>query len=220
MPRSATLCAIALIGGGLYIYATSSTNTWLAFAAKPVPVLMLLFWLGSDPASTYRRWIMLGLGLSILGDLALAWPDDLFIAGLAAFLCAHLAYLRAYLADTRKSAPAALLAATVSGTGLFTLLAWHHLGELLIPVAVYALVISAMLWRALACGGLAAIGALSFVLSDSLIGIDRFVSAFASAPYLIILFYWLGQWAIAASAKRMQRTNPLIQAATARNKSV
>jgi uncharacterized membrane protein YhhN len=80
-------------------------------------------------------------------------------------------------------------------------LAAHGLGELLIPVALYALAISAMLWRALACGGLAALGATSFVASDSLIGVDRFVTPFAAAPYLIILLYWLGQWAIAASAR-------------------
>ncbi|MBP3932294.1 MAG: lysoplasmalogenase, partial [Pseudomonas sp.] len=46
---------------------------------------------------------------------------------------------------------------------------------------------------------LAAAGALAFVVSDSLIGIDRFVQPFSAAPYLIILSYWLGQWGIAAS---------------------
>lgn len=220
MSRSAALGLIALIGGALFIYATSNANTWLAFATKPVPVLMLLLWLSDSCVHTYRRWIMIGLGLSILGDLALAWPRDLFVVGLAAFLFAHLAYLRAYVVDTRAPAPSALLVASVGGTGLFSLLAWHNLGDLLIPVASYTLTISVMLWRALACGGLAAFGALSFVLSDSLIGIDRFVSAFAAAPYFIILLYWLGQWAIAASAKRPQWSNSLIQAATPKNKSV
>ena len=87
-------------------------------------------------------------------------------------------------------------------------MASHGLGDLLIPVIVYALTISAMLWRALARLGtdvparsacLAAAGALAFVVSDSLIGIDRFVIKFGAAPYLIILSYWLGQWGIAAS---------------------
>lgn len=220
MPRSATLCAIALIGGAFYLYATSTANLWLALAAKPIPVLALLFWLVDSPAGAYRRWIMIGLGFSILGDLALASPGDLFIVGLGAFLCAHLAYLRAYLDDTRTTAPAALLVAMACGTALFGVLARHGLGDLLVPVALYALAISAMLWRALACGGMAAVGATSFVISDSLIGLDRFVSPFAAAPYLIILSYWLGQWAIAASARRGLSNQPLIQDATPQNKSV
>lgn len=201
MPRSATLLVLALASGALYLYATASTNVWLALAAKPIPVLALLFWLSTAQETPYRKRIMVGLGFSILGDIALAWPSDLFIAGLGAFLCAHLAYLWAYLDKTRQLARGALLLAACCGIGLFGLLAAHGLGELLIPVALYALAISAMLWRALACGGLAALGATSFVASDSLIGVDRFVTPFAAAPYLIILLYWLGQWAIAASAR-------------------
>ena len=76
-------------------------------------------------------------------------------------------------------------------------------------MVVYALVISAMLWRALArlgsevpkrSAGLAAAGAVSFVFSDTLIGINRFVLAFDAAPYLMIITYGLGQWGITASA--------------------
>ncbi|MHA6194242.1 lysoplasmalogenase [Pseudomonas wadenswilerensis] len=220
MSRSMTLFALALLGGALYIYALSAGSVLLALATKPVPVLALIFWLRAAPATTYRRNIILGLSLSIVGDLALAWPGDLFSAGLSAFLCAHLAYFWGYLEKTRKPAIGALLVAALCGTGLFSLLAWHGLGPLLIPVALYALTISAMLWRALACGGLAGIGAVSFVFSDSLIGIDRFVSPFAAAPYLIILFYWLGQWAIAASAQPVRSTGTLIQDATPQHKSV
>jgi len=39
----------------------------------------------------------------------------------------------------------------------------------------------------------------AFVFSDSVIGINRFVSPFNAAPYIIILSYWLGQWGITAS---------------------
>ena len=47
---------------------------------------------------------------------------------------------------------------------------------------------------------LAAAGAVSFVFSDTLIGINRFVLSFEAAPYLLIVTYWLGQWGITASA--------------------
>jgi len=201
MPRPSHLLVIAAAAAAFYLYALASDNALLGLLVKPVPVLALIAWLYSAPATPYRRWITLGLGFSVLGDLLLAIPADLFVFGLAAFLCAHLAYLRAYCSKTVRPALPALLVSAAIGTTLLAVLASHGLGPLLVPVAVYALAISAMLWRALACGGLAALGACLFVFSDSLIGLDRFVSPFAAAQYLIIAAYWLGQWAIAASAQ-------------------
>ncbi|MEC4560784.1 lysoplasmalogenase [Pseudomonas inefficax] len=200
MLRPRHLMIFALAAAALYLYALASDNTLLALLAKPIPVLALIAWLRSVPATPYRRCITLGLALSVLGDILLAIPADLFVFGLVAFLFAHLAYLRAYCGTTLRYALPALLFSAITGIALFSVLANHGLGPLLIPVALYALAISAMLWRALACGGLAALGACLFVMSDSLIGIDRFVSPFTIAPYLIILTYWLGQWAIASSA--------------------
>ncbi len=200
---------LALMGAAAFLYGVSIEMPMLCLLTKPVPVLVLLGWLHDAPPSEYRRWISLGLIFSLLGDVLLAWPGDLFVFGLGAFLVAHLAYLKAYLSDCRRLAPLPLLLALLIGAGLLGILMSKGLGELLIPVTVYALAISAMLWRALARLGsdvpkrsalLAAAGALTFAFSDSLIGIDRFVVKFAAAPYLIIIAYWLGQWGIAASA--------------------
>ena len=199
---------LAVMGAGTYLYGLSLHATLLCLLSKPVPVLALLGWLQDARPSPYRRWISLGLLFSLLGDILLAWPQDLFVWGLGAFLFAHLAYLKAYLVDCRRPALLALALALLAGVSLFSVMAAKGLGDLLIPVAVYALAISAMLWRALARLGtriskgsawLAAAGALAFVASDSLIGIDRFVLPFGAAPYLIILSYWLGQWGITAS---------------------
>ena len=199
---------LAALGAATYLYGLSLDATLLCLVSKPVPVLALLGWLQNAPPAPYRRWISIGLMFSVLGDILLAWPEDLFVFGLGAFLVAHLAYLKAYLVDCRRLALLPLAVALIAGVSLLGVMASSGLGELLIPVCVYALAISAMLWRALARLGtqvpkksamLAAAGALIFVVSDSLIGIDRFVIKFSAAPYLIILFYWLGQWGIAAS---------------------
>ena len=199
---------LAIMGAVTYLYGVSTHAMVLCLLTKPVPVLALLGWLHSGPVSPYRHWISIGLGFSLLGDILLAWPQDLFVFGLGAFLFAHLAYLKAYLADCRRAAVPALILALLAGGSLLSVMASQGLGDLLVPVGVYALAISAMLWRALARLGsgvpkhsawLAAAGALAFVVSDSLIGIDRFVQPFSAAPYLIILSYWLGQWGIAAS---------------------
>ncbi len=200
---------LALMGAATYLYGLSVHATLLCLLVKPMPVLALLGWLHDAPPSDYRRWISLGLIFSLVGDVLLAWPGDLFVFGLGAFLLAHLAYLKAYLSDCRR--PALLPWALALGIGavLLGILVSNGLGPLLVPVIVYGLAISAMLWRALARLGsgvpkrsawLAAAGALAFVFSDSLIGINRFVQPFHAAPYLIIVSYWLGQWGITASA--------------------
>ena len=199
---------LAAMGACAYLYGLSMHATLLCLISKAVPVLALLGWLQDAPPGPYRRWISIGLMFSLLGDILLAWPVDLFVFGLGAFLFAHLAYLKAYLLDCRRPALPALALALLAGISLLSVMAGKGLGDLLIPVCIYALAISAMLWRALARVGshvptcsawLAAAGALAFVASDSMIGINRFVLPFDAAPYLIILTYWLGQWGIAAS---------------------
>lgn len=200
---------LALMGAVTFLYGVSVHAELLCLLVKPLPVLALLGWLHDAPPSDYRRWISLGLIFSLLGDVLLAWPGDLFVFGLGAFLVAHLAYLKAYLSDCRRPALPALIIALAVGAVLLGILIAHGLGPLLIPVIVYGTAISAMLWRALARLGtdvpkrsawLAAAGALAFVFSDSVIGIDRFALPFSAAPYVIIISYWLGQWGIAASA--------------------
>ena len=215
MPRPGHLLIVAVAAAAFYLYALASDNALLGLLVKPIPVLALIAWLSTFPATPYRRWIMIGLAFSVLGDILLAIPRDLFVFGLTAFLCAHLAYLRGYYNLTQRPAYPSLALALLVGASLFGLLASHGLGPLLIPVALYALAIGCMLWRALACGGLAALGACAFVFSDSLIGIDRFVSPFAAAKYLIILAYWLGQWLIAASVTRSANDKVLIQSGAA-----
>ncbi|MDH1869956.1 lysoplasmalogenase, partial [Ectopseudomonas oleovorans] len=203
---------LGLAGAAVFLYGRITGDAQLSLLTKGIPVIALLLWLRQAPAGTYRRWICIGLVFSLAGDILLDWPGDLFVFGLGAFLIGHLAYLRAYVSDSRLPALPALLLALIAGGAMFAILASSGLGELLIPVACYATAISLMLWRALARIGhpdlqpgstwLAAVGAVLFVLSDSLIGIDRFVTSFDAAPYAIILTYWLGQWGIAASAFR------------------
>lgn len=200
---------LGLAGAAVFLYGRITGDAQLSLLTKGIPVIALLLWLRQAPLGTYRRWIGIGLVFSLAGDILLDWPGDLFVFGLGALLLGHLAYLRAYCSDSRQPALPALLLALIAGGAMFAILASSGLGELLIPVACYATAISLMLWRALARIGhpqlqprstwLAAGGAALFVLSDSLIGVDRFVASFDAAPYAIILTYWLGQWGIAAS---------------------
>jgi YhhN-like protein. len=80
-----TWLILAILGAATYLYGVSTHAIMLCLLTKPVPVLALLGWLHSEPVSPYRRWISIGLGFSLLGDILLAWPQDLFVFGLGAF---------------------------------------------------------------------------------------------------------------------------------------
>lgn len=202
---------LGLCGAGLFFSGVYLQLPLLCLLAKPLPVLALLGWLQGAPDTLLRRPIQLGLVLSLAGDVLLAWPGDLFLAGLCAFLGAHLVYLHAFTRDCRRPAWIALGVAGALAGGMYGLLYLGGLGALELPVLVYSLAIAAMLWRALARPGeagidrrsawLGALGALLFVLSDSLIGFNRFLLPIPGADYPILACYWLGQWGIAAAAR-------------------
>jgi uncharacterized membrane protein YhhN len=54
-------------------------------------------------------------------------------------------------------------------------------------------------WYAARMTAAAAVGAVFFVLSDSALAIDRFVTPFHAAPSVVMTTYILAQWLIAAS---------------------
>jgi uncharacterized membrane protein YhhN len=172
----------------------------LAVVAKPIPVLCLAAWVFRASASG-ARWIAAGLVLSAVGDVALeiTGGPGAFLAGMLAFAAAHAAYIGGFLAVSKAPRFGLLLPFGVWGAGLF---AFIHpgLGAMAAPVAVYALLLAAMMWRATASGArTAALGAVLFGLSDSLLAIDRFHAPVPGARWLIMALYWAGQWGIARS---------------------
>lgn len=204
----------ALLAGGLYLVGLGVDHFWLRLCAKPWPILVLIALLAEASGAraeraTYPRWILRGLWLCLLGDLLLEERDRLFLPGVLAFLAGHVCYLVAYTSAERRLAPLLALPFGLWGAGLFLHLA-PGLGHMTIPLAVYACVLCAMMWRAWALVGsaplarraalLAAGGALLFGISDSLIALNRWGGGIPHARFAIILLYWVGQAGIAGSA--------------------
>lgn len=214
---SRSLAVSALVAALLFALGALFDLHVLRLATKPWPVVALAIWVWrSASPGRYRTSLVLGLGASLAGDLFLeASPRGLFLPGLVSFLVAHLLYVAAYLSDTRSLAPLRALPTYAYGAALLALL-WPGLGPMAIPVAVYAAVICTMLWRAaarigsapLASARLALGGAITFAASDSLIAVARFGGHLVDEALrtstgwrlAIMTTYWLGQWAIAASA--------------------
>ena len=202
---------ILAVAGGLaaagYLLGLGSPAWWLI--VKPVPALCLAAWVAGRGRGRGARWFALGLLVSAAGDELLELGRGLFLAGLGAFLLAHLAYTAGFLMENRR--PALVRAVPFVLWGALGFLAMRSdLGPVGGPVVVYMAAITAMMWRAAAGVGhdgpprahqwLALGGAVLFGASDTLIGLDRFHGPLESARVPIIILYWLGQLGIAAGA--------------------
>ena len=213
--RTKLLAVIGVAAALLYLAAGRMDDAyWLRMIMKPIPVLMLALWVsGLRVKGRYQLAIMIGLLLSALGDILLEYSDATFLLGLAAFLLGHVAYIVAFLQDTRKLHP--FYGAAAYAYGFFAavfLMATGDLGGMLGPVYFYVLIITTMLWRAAArldapsvprfsaLAGLA--GALFFVVSDSILAFRLFGTPIQLGGAAVMVTYWLGQLGIALSAWR------------------
>lgn len=204
--RNRFLLVLGLTAAALVLFGVATDILWLRLAGKPFILLAMIAWIWPYK-NRYQQWIIIGLIFSILGGLLLEIPG-LFLTGLIAFLLGHLAYISAFLENTRHLAFWRMVPFLLFGVGIYALL-FPGLGGMAIPVGFYILVICAMMWRAAACLGsegqptrgewAALIGAILFTLSDSLIGIFAFLNPLAWLSYPILLLYWVGQLGITYS---------------------
>ena len=209
------LAAVAVVAALLYLAALVTDRPSLRLASKPVPALALAALVLSSRRDGYGTALACGLVLSALGDALLELPGH-FVGGLAAFLCAHVAYTAAFLGDERR-----LRAPRAAPFAIWLLAAFVYvrpgLGEMARPVIVYMLAIGGMMWRAAARWGdhpraeAAVLGAVLFGLSDTLIAIDRFRAPIpGAAAFAIIVLYWAGQAGIATSALVAVSSHPFV----------
>lgn len=143
----------------------------------------------------------LGIVFSFLGDVLLQSPADIgFLLGLGGFFLAHLAYVLLFTRSMRERRLPwlALIGYALWWIVLVVYLA-PYVGSLLIPVAAYGLVLGASSFVALGSGRLAAIGALVFLASDTLLALKLFVPGYTFHPvdFIIMILYVTGQGLIA-----------------------
>jgi uncharacterized membrane protein YhhN len=193
-------CGLLYLGTqGLRPYAGSVIVNQLAIF--PLALLALRVLRGADGVL-----LGLALGFSGLGDMFLGVEgENLFVYGLGSFLIAHLFYVALFA----RSLPHPVRLGMGGKLLVFILLAYSaaittwlgpDLGPLAIPVIIYMSAISAMCLTAILDGfrtPLVVAGALLFIISDSVIAINKFKMPVEHADYLVWATYYVGQLAIA-----------------------
>jgi uncharacterized membrane protein YhhN len=201
--RTAAVFAPYVLVGVVHLVALLTNAAQLSSFTKPLLMPLLLAGL----LFALPRWRSevallgsLGILFSFLGDTSLMYSGDLgFLLGLGFFLLAHVGYLILFLRRLRmRRLPAFAAVYGVWWLALVAVLA-PHTGALLVPVAVYGLVLGAMGASALRCNRLVAVGGILFVASDTLLGLDKFLPGFDlwQSDFLIMLSYIAAQGLIA-----------------------
>jgi uncharacterized membrane protein YhhN len=179
----------------------------LVYVFKPLAsvAFVALGWNLYTPPNPYGAWIVIGLALSLLGDVCLMLPSGLR-PGLVAFLAAHVAYVAAFhtLAPARTW-PFVLAVPIVAVSVIVARWLWPRLGAMRVPVTAYVIVITTMLWGAAStfaagtAGLVTLAGALLFYVSDLAVARDRFVSkGFINRAWGLPVYY-AGQALLALS---------------------
>ncbi len=198
-----TAAWILLVVAGLF-----AVGDWIAVArgskraeyvCKPATLAFLVaVAIALDPVhADTRAWFVAALVLSMLGDVFLMLPTDLFVFGLGAFLLGHVAYTVGLNLHTDGiwllAVPVPIIAALLAARLVRGI---RSKGEaaLVPPVIAYVLVIGAMVSSAVASGNaVAAAGAGLFMVSDAVIGETRFVREQVWGGLVIMVTYHLGQ---------------------------
>lgn len=194
----------------LSLTAVVAVADWLAVAnsqrlaeyiLKPlVMVALIAVAVTLDPSSDIARvMLIIGLVLSMVGDVCLMVPTDLFVAGLGAFLLAHVFYVIALI--SLGVSVGGLLIGMVLMAALAVVVgrrivqgAARSDSALAGPVAAYIAVISVMVATAIGTGRFfAVVGAVLFATSDSVLGWTRFLSDFSRSRLIVMVTYHLGQ---------------------------
>jgi uncharacterized membrane protein YhhN len=185
----------------------------LAWFIKPflIPFLLLgVCFYGSFPS---KKFLLTSLSFSWIGDIILQFSDRhevYFIIALIAFLISHVIYIITFSKQlkirNRKNKAVFWIGVTVIIVYLLTMITilLPNLGDLKIPVFVYAMVISTMLlfaykgffnWQEPA-NWYILLGAIIFVCSDSILAFDKFNVQIMHGSFLIMVTYLLAQYLI------------------------
>ncbi len=192
----------------IYIFLIPSDPFAVKLLFKLIPMWLILYFAylqQPDDGQKSKGLILIGLFFCMLGDGLLHW----FIIGLSFFLIGHLIYIAGFLKRWKfsKLRFASILPLLVFdfiiGNKLINALQEAGSDALVIPVIIYIGAISIMAWAAFMTGNIYAIlGSLLFVISDTVLSWNMFISDVPYSHFLIMSTYYAAQYTIASSISK------------------
>ncbi|WP_276380522.1 lysoplasmalogenase [Flavobacterium sp. H4147] len=189
---------------------------------KPILIPLLTIGVYFNKKFATRKILLAALFFSWIGDVILLFADIseiYFIIGLVSFLIAHILYCvlfnRQIKERVRKNISFFVVGSIIIAGYLIAMLSilLPSLGDLKIPVIVYASVISIMLL--FAYNGLLIwpkpanqfvfLGALFFVISDSILAVNKFYNPLWKSSFFIMLTYLVAQYLIVTGIIKLNR---------------
>lgn len=205
------------------VFAEVTDNNMIRFVSKPLLMIVLTaFYMQAvgDKWNKVHKLMRVAFFFSWVGDVALMFVfknENFFLIGLVGFLITHVLYAVAFTDVTNKTFERLLpkkfwvmIPLIIYMLGLLALLVPGITGNektqpFLIPVLVYSTAIATMVVFAINRFGrvnqtsfnFVLGGALLFMVSDSIIAINKFLHPFELAGIFIMVLYIAGQYLIA-----------------------
>ena len=196
-----------------YLLITAFNQEEIARVVKPILLPILLIAVYFSESFSTKKILETALIFSWIGDVILLFADKgeiYFILGLVAFLISHLFYIVLFSKQTISKSISNKLS---FGAGIGLILIYFSvmiatlgpkLGPLTLPVVIYAVVISTMLYYALKGSyqwnsipyNSVLIGAVFFISSDSILAFNKFYHPIPQASFSIMITYLLAQYSI------------------------
>ncbi|WP_040979141.1 lysoplasmalogenase [Oceanobacillus jeddahense] len=196
---------LILTTGIVYIFISPSEPLAFSIFFKVIPMVLILIYAFEQSLPTRKAvhyWIIGGITFSLIGDATLHW----FLIGLTAFFVGHVFYTIGFLKVWRFSLPKSLSAiplilfAVWIGYQLISQLQANGETAFIIPVAAYIGIIILMAFTAIMTGNRwATLGSILFIVSDSVLAWNMFISSFTGASEMIMITYYGAQFLIAHS---------------------
>ncbi|UUW07321.1 lysoplasmalogenase [Flavobacterium plurextorum] len=211
--RNATLFKIYIAFSAVYLLILFLGHENLNFFLKPILIPILIFGVYFYQNFPTKNILLTALLFSWIGDVILLFSDIseiYFILGLVSFLISHIVYCILFNRQAKRNLKKNSIAIGIGSIliacyliGMLSVLL-PSLGDLKIPVIVYASVISIMLL--FAYNGLLSwnepgnklvfSGAVVFVISDSILAINKFYNPIEKSSFFIMLTYLVAQYLI------------------------